>query len=298
MNQKRILIVDDEEAILTVLKNSLKKLGSNYKVVTVTDGFDALNELLEEPFDLVVTDYNMAQMDGLELIEAIRYAQPNAQVIMITAYGSDLVEDEVNRLQAFRYLTKPLEINTFRQIVQEALSDTAPTSTEQAKLLILSDEKYKELSQILEQLGREVGTRCSFLTDANGNIVTKTGYTENLAIENIATLLGGGIATLIEAGRTMDGDVDAINLAYREGKDEDLYVINVGQHYLLILIINRGPYSSRLGSVWYQARQTAVTLREKLAEVEAVAPQQMFEQGLNEAFDEEFDKLLIGNDLF
>ncbi len=296
MSQKRILIVDDEEAILTVLKNSLKKLGSDYKVVTATDGFTALDELSEEPFDLVVTDYNMAQMDGLELLEAVRYAQPNAQIIMITAYGNDLVEDEVECLQAFRYLTKPLEINVFRQIVQEALSNTAASA--QSKLLILSDEKYQELSQILEQLGREVGARCLFLTDANGHVITKTGHTENLAMENISSLLGGGIATLIEAGRTMDGDTDAINLAYREGKGEDLYVVNIGQHFLLVLIINRGPYSSRLGSVWYQARQVAVTLRDKLDEAEQTVPQQVFEQGLNQAFDSELDKLLMGNDFY
>ncbi len=239
----------------------------------------------------------MAQMDGLELLEAVRYAQPNAQIIMITAYGNDLVEDEVERLQAFRYLTKPLEISTFRQIVQDALKDTV-TTIDQSKLLILSDEKYQELSQVLEQLGREVGARCLFLTDANGHIITKTGHTENLAMENISSLLGGGIATLIEAGRTMDGDTDAINLAYREGKGEDLYVVNVGQHFLLILIINRGPYSSRLGSVWYQARQVAVTLRDKLDEAEQTVPQQVFEQGLNQAFDSELDKLLMGNDFY
>jgi CheY-like chemotaxis protein len=95
MSTKHILIVDDEESILTVLKGSLKKLGPDYKVVTVTDGFTALDQILNQPFDLVVTDFNMAQMDGLELLEAIRYAQPDTRVIMITAYGSEDLEQGV-----------------------------------------------------------------------------------------------------------------------------------------------------------------------------------------------------------
>lgn len=67
----------------------------------------------------------MEQINGLELIEAINHLQPTARVIMITAYGSDALEAEARRLQVYRYLTKPLEINDFRRVAREALSKPA-----------------------------------------------------------------------------------------------------------------------------------------------------------------------------
>jgi CheY-like chemotaxis protein len=289
MSVKRILIVDDEEAILTILKGSLKKLGPDYEVVTVKDGFTALDQLQEQQFDLVVTDYNLAYMDGLELLETIRYIQPDTRVIMITAYGYDLLEAEVQRLQAYRYLTKPLEIKAFRRIVQEALGETA--NVNRPGVLVLSDQKYREINTLLEHLRAEVSGRCICLTDPDGRIIARTGDIEKLPTEEIGTLLGGGIATLQEAGRTLDGDADAINLAYREGKREDLYAVNIGQQLLLILVINRGPYSSRLGSVWYHARQAVVRLRETLSEAEYANPQQIFSEAIDQAFNSELDKL-------
>lgn len=121
MANKRVLIVDDEESILIVLKNSLTKLGPDYQVTTVTSAMVALDQIAAQPFDLVVTDYSMAQMDGLELVAAIRYARPELPIIMMTAYATDTLEREARRLQLYRYLTKPLDINIFRRVVQEVL---------------------------------------------------------------------------------------------------------------------------------------------------------------------------------
>ena len=288
MHKKRILIVDDEETILTILKNSLLKVSPHYEVVTVSDGFSALDQLLEDAFDLVITDYNMGPMDGLELMEAVRYAQPDAELILMTAYGTHALEAEVKRLPIYGYLAKPLEINTFRQIVKEALGEV-----EQARIVILSGEKHQQISLLLEKLSREVGARCIFLSDAGGQLIVQTGDRGSLPVENIASLLGGGMATLLETGRALDGDTDAINLAYHEGKNEYLYGVNIGYQFLLTLIINRGPYSSRLGSVWYHAQQAAVMLRHQLAEAEHVSPHDVFEQSLGQAFDTELDKLFF-----
>lgn len=291
MNGKRILIVDDEESILVVLKNSLKKLGPDYQIATVTDGFAALDQIMAESFDLIVTDYNMAHMDGLELLEAIHYTQPNAQVIMMTAYGNDILEAEARRLQ-IRYLAKPLEINLFRQVVQETLDDL-PAG--QFGILILSHKRHQQISQLLEQLRSDVSARCLFLADVQGHIIARLGNADQISMEETASLLGGSIATLREAGHAIDGDPDAINLAYREGKHEYLYALNIGQRLLLVLIIDRGQYTSRLGTVWYYAQQVVVTLRQILRETEYANPRQIFDARVDQAFQSELDKL-FGND--
>lgn len=288
--KKRILIVDDEESVLLVLKNSLIKLGDTYQVSTANSAFKALEQVQAQPFDLVITDYKMPEMDGLQLMEAIRMIQPQVRLIMMTAYGTEKLEQKVSQLKAYRYLTKPLEINAFRQIVKEALT-ADDVAISRPGILVLSDARYRQVVNLLQELQVNVGSRCIILTDANGQMIAYSGEVSGLPLEQIASLLCGGMATLQAAGSALDGDEDAIHLSYREGKRDNLYVVNIGVQLLLILILEAKSYSSRLGSVWYYARQTAVTLRQTLGEADyATAPQIFTGRGV-EALEDELDKL-------
>ncbi len=289
MGQKNILIVDDEEAILSVLKSSLKKLGPDYEVKAVVDGPAALALLQRSPFNLVITDYKMAGMNGLELLEAIRKLRPETRVIMMTAYSSPVIENEAQRLKVYRYLTKPLEISAFRQLVREALAEGGP---EPSGLLILSDDSYRRINQLLQQLQNDVGGRCVFLTDAEGRFIARVGNVEHLPLEQIATLIGGSMATLLEAGRLIDGDADTTNLSYREGQKENLYVVNIGHDLLLIIICEHGPYAAKLGSVWYYAQQAAAGLRKELAQKDYARLGQVLGGSAETAIEDELDKLL------
>ncbi len=289
MSKKHILIVDDEEPVLYVLKNSLRKLGSEYEVTTATNAQSALILLRQQPFNLVITDYRMSGMDGLQLMEAIHSLRPETRVILITAFGNDALEAEARRRQAYRYLTKPLDIGTFRSIVKEAFAGEIAVS--RPGILVLSDKRYRQVMASLQGLQAEVGARCIILTDANGQIIARAGDLADLHLEEIASLLCGGMATLQAAGHALDGDDNAINLSYREGKRDILYSVNIGQELLLVLVIENSPYSSRLGSVWYYARQTAVSLRQTLGEADYATMPEIFDGDVDEAFDSELDKL-------
>jgi hypothetical protein len=113
----------------------------------------------------------------------------------------------------------------------------------------------------------------------------------------LGSLMGGGMASLLEVGRTLDRSDDAVNLAYREGEKEYLYALNIGQQLLLMLLIDRQAYSSRLGSVWYYARQTAVNLREVLSKNEAAPLEIFLEKEIDQAFADELDKLFATDDI-
>lgn len=294
MNKQRILIVDDEESILFVLKNSLRKLGEQYQIATATSGFHALEQLRQATFDLVVTDYRMNGINGLQLLASIRDIQPQTRVILITAYGNESLRSEAERLHAYRYLTKPLDIGVFRQIVQEALRGDVAVS--RPGILILSDQRYQQALDLLTNLQGEVGARCIILTDANGQTIAQVGDVSHLQVAEIASLLSGGMATLQAAGQVLDQDTNAINLSYREGQRDNLYAINIGQQLLLILVIEHSAYSSRLGSVWYYARQTAVSLRQTLGEAEYATAPQIFDENTDQAFAAELDKLFGDDD--
>ncbi len=122
MARKRVLLVDDEARLAFLLKQSLLSLGPDYEIQTASTGHDALSIMDSEPCDLVITDYRMEGMGGLDLMKAIRSKRPATLVILMTAYGSEEVQAEAERLQAYRYITKPFPIEEFQRIVQEALN--------------------------------------------------------------------------------------------------------------------------------------------------------------------------------
>jgi two-component system, NtrC family, response regulator AtoC len=120
--RKRVLVVDDEARLAFLLKQSLLSLGPDYEIQTANTGYDALSIMEHDPCDLVITDYRMEGMGGLDLMRAIRSRRPTTLIILMTAYGSDEVQAEAERLQAYRYITKPFPIEEFQRIVLEALN--------------------------------------------------------------------------------------------------------------------------------------------------------------------------------
>ncbi len=287
MGNHRILIVDDEESVLTVLKDGLRML-ENYEVATAGDGSSALKMLHQAQFDLVVTDYKMAGMDGLKLLETIKTVQPATKVILMTAYGTDEIQAEAMRLRAYQYLEKPVEINTFQNIIEAALGNIAVS---RPGIVILSDESYRQVVNLLKLLKDDVSARCSFLADSDGHVIAHVGSTGDLPLEQLASLLGGGMATLIESGRMFDDDEDSINLAYREGKGDCLYAINVGDRLLLILVIHNSPYATRIGSVWYYAQQTATKIRQIVGDASFANHTRVFGDTSEEELEHELDSL-------
>ena len=105
----RILVVDDEPAQLELVGGFLKKRG--FETVLAESGAKALRSFRDQPFDLVLTDQKMADMSGLELVNAVRALNPETAVIVMTAYGT--IETAVSAIKAGAadYLTKPLNLD-------------------------------------------------------------------------------------------------------------------------------------------------------------------------------------------
>ncbi|MDY7041817.1 MAG: response regulator [Chloroflexota bacterium] len=120
---KRILIVDDESKVAFFLREGLEGLGERYEVISTDSAENALLELAASSFDLIVTDFRLPGLNGLQLIEHLRKSNPTTRTILITAYGSDEVEAAAYRLRARRYLSKPFRIEDFVHTVREVLGE-------------------------------------------------------------------------------------------------------------------------------------------------------------------------------
>jgi CheY-like chemotaxis protein len=120
---RRILVVDDDPMVLFVFHDTLKDLGNAYDIVATQSGLKALDQVQEEPFDLVITDLTMPDLGGVELTEAIRQASPDTLVVWITAYGCHSVAADAVRLGIHRCYDKPLEVDEILQAVRDALGN-------------------------------------------------------------------------------------------------------------------------------------------------------------------------------
>ena len=114
---RTVYIIDDEPSICVSLQRALKNL---YRVKTFTSSLPALANLEAEGADIVLLDLRLGEENGLEVLERIKRIDPNTEVIMMTAFGS--IDTSVNAMQkgAFTYLTKPINIEELKVIMQQA----------------------------------------------------------------------------------------------------------------------------------------------------------------------------------
>jgi two-component system, OmpR family, response regulator len=114
----RILLVDDERTVQTLLSYPLRKDG--YEVVGAGDGREALDRFAEQPFDLVVLDVMLPILDGLEVCRRLR-ARSSVPIIMLTAKSEEIDKVLGLELGADDYITKPFSVREFRSRVKAAL---------------------------------------------------------------------------------------------------------------------------------------------------------------------------------
>ena len=109
MSQKKILIVDDDEAVRSILAELVRIFGFNSE--TSSGGYDALNRVDKSPYDLIITDINMPDLNGLELIKKVKESHPEIDLIAITGFDMDYRYTDVIEMGASDFIVKPFENN-------------------------------------------------------------------------------------------------------------------------------------------------------------------------------------------
>ena len=172
MARARILIVDDDAAIRGSLERVLDY--ENYDVRSAESGPKALEMLKERRFDLALFDIKMPGMDGLELLERTRKAQPDLVCIMVSGHGTVQTAVEATKLGAFDFLEKPPDRDRLLLTIRNGLQQAAlVTETETArKRLGRSDEiigASAAIERVLRQIEKVAPTNATVLiTGENG----------------------------------------------------------------------------------------------------------------------------------
>jgi two-component system response regulator AtoC len=117
---EKVLVIDDNKLILKYLKESIIKMG--YEAIEAEDGEAGLQLIRKENPDLVITDYQMPGIDGLEVLARIRRSNATLPVILLTGFGDVVLTIKSIQLGAFDYLEKPVDLAKLKSTIQYALN--------------------------------------------------------------------------------------------------------------------------------------------------------------------------------
>lgn len=146
MDKKLALVVDDEKNIRLMFSETLTQMG--FETQTSTNGKETLAKMKETDFDLVLLDFRMSGMDGIEVLRCIREEYPKVRVIMITAHGTVESAVEAMKLGAVDFIQKPCTPDEIRELVGKVMEREA-----------IDESKVMDYSMLMELCKRHVTDR-------------------------------------------------------------------------------------------------------------------------------------------
>jgi len=138
-----ILVVDDEVKMCVILQGMLEERG--HRVATAQDGRKAQELVAGQEFEVVITDLKMSPVDGLQLLQAVKKASPETEVVLMTAYASVQTAIEAMKQGAYDYIIKPFDLDEMGLLVDRIL---------EKKRLVLENRQLRE--QVGGNRGREM----------------------------------------------------------------------------------------------------------------------------------------------
>ena len=170
----KILIVDDEPSNRNILKQELAHRG--YNVDTANNGFDALKKVESWRPDLIILDYMMPDLSGLDVLRELRKREDDTPVIMITAYGTVDRAVEAMKEGAYDFITRPFEPDHIALVVQKAL-------------------ERQRLKRGVEVLSEEVGQRYRLIVGESPKMKHVIDLAKRAASSNATVMLLGESGT-------------------------------------------------------------------------------------------------------
>ena len=119
---RRVLVVDDEEAIRNLLQQVLQE--EAYEVVSAANGREAMTIFGREHFDLIIADIVMPEMDGVEMLLEAKHIQPKTPAIVVSGFFTEDTAQRLKSLGAAGYVAKPFQLDAIRHTIARAVERT------------------------------------------------------------------------------------------------------------------------------------------------------------------------------
>jgi DNA-binding response OmpR family regulator len=277
----RILVVARDEDLRQQLSDTLETAGG-YSTQQASTFEEALSEILLSDYDLIVTEAELPDLSGMDLLAVVGGLRPNARVIVIDDDLSAKSAVAVFRLGAVDYLYKPLNM-TFvlmqieRQLEAKRLERNRPADVEAPKpapdrdrakrldprtrpaALVLGRNQFKHINIELNRLLGHVKASFVGLVDADGNMVGAAGTLDDYDLQ----LLTQALSIDHSAQRSLAAILseNKFHSTYFEGSNNGVYIIEFGSPYTVSLAVICGT-EVKPGMVWLYSKRTAAIIDE------------------------------------
>jgi two-component system, NtrC family, response regulator HydG len=205
----RILVIDDNENLGSGVVLMLERMG--HEGLAVTSGPEGLEKIGESAFDLVLTDYRMDEMDGLEVLQAVREKSPDTDVVVLTGYGTIEIAVEAMKKGAVDFIEK------------ENLSSVLPLKIEKVLEYRSARRERERLGEENRYLREEIGGRFNF-----GEIVGQSAQMEEV-LKTVRKVAVAGSSVLIYGESGTGKELVARAVHYQSARREEPFVkVNCG----------------------------------------------------------------------
>lgn len=248
-----VLLVDDQRDIVRLLHSSLQTLGHELEIIDAPSGEEALLEASLRKIDLLVADYLLPGISGVELMHKIRARNPTLKVIFITGMTERKARTEMLNAGAVAMFDKPIPLADFLDAVERSLGLVRtifpPESSKEA------EEHRETLSEVLGGFRQKVYADAVFLISDRGRVLARAGDLYDSSME--VSLLSAMMA-IFSAGLKVSRFIHQDNL-------ENYHVFRSGDHDLILIPIDASHALMLAGKDVAAAERILHTVQEMLA---------------------------------
>jgi len=228
-----VLLVDDQRDIVRLLHSTLQTLGHSLDIVDAPSGEEALLEASRRKVDLLVADYLLPGISGVELMRKIKVRNPDMRVIFISGMTERKARDEMLNAGALAMFDKPISLADFLDAVERGLGlvrTIFPMETAKE-----AEEHRQSLSELLGGFRQKIKADAVFLINDRGRVLARAGdlYDSSMEVSLLAALMGIYSAAFKVSRIIRQEHLD--NYHVFRGGDHDLILIPVDSSHALLL---------------------------------------------------------------
>lgn len=235
MSVPRILLVDDQREIIRLLHSTLDTLAHELEILEAPSGEEALLEASRRKIDLLVADYRLPGITGVELMRKVRVKYPDVRVILITGMTDHNSREDILNAGAAAVFNKPISMTDFLDVVEHLLGLERTILPDESQD---DDGRHQTLSNLLANFRQDIDAQAVFLLSDRGRVLARAGDLKDNSME--ASLLSALMA-IYSAGLKVSRFIHQDTLdSYHvfAGGDHDLLLIPVNAAYALLVAGN------------------------------------------------------------
>ena len=223
-----IMLVDDQRDIVRLLHSTLQTLGHPFDIVDAPSGEEALLEASRRQVDLLVADYLLPGISGVELMRKIRARNADLKVIFISVVANRKARDEMLNAGAIAMFDKPIPLADFLDAVERGLGLVRTIFPPESGEVI--EEHRQGLSELLASFRHKIGAQAIFLINDRGRVLARAGdlYDSSMEVSLLSALMA-----IFSAGLKVSRFI-------RQDRLESYSVFRGGDHDLILIPVNSG----------------------------------------------------------